>query len=63
MQTNPENELDYVSSYYICKSLYQEGIITFELFDKINRANAQSMGVEPIVEFSYIRQSIGNSVE
>lgn len=63
MQVNTENELDYFASYYICKSLYQEGIITFEQFDRMNRANAQSMGVEPVVEFSHIRQSIGVSVE
>lgn len=60
---NPENELNYFASYYICKGLYQDGIITFEEFDRINRANAQKLGVEPIVEFSHIRQSIGVSVE
>ena len=52
---NPENELDYFASYYICKGLYQDGIITFEEFDRINRANAQKLGVKPIVEFSHIR--------
>ena len=60
---NPENELDYFASYYICKGLYQDGIINFEEFDRINRANAQKLGVEPIVEFSHIRLSIGVSVE
>ena len=63
MQTCAENELDYIASYYIARSLLEDGIIDKELFDKINIANARSMGTYPITYVPHIRQNTSNSVE
>ncbi len=63
MPNKDENEFDYIAAYQILKSLYSDGVISFDLFDKINRSNAAEMGVKPIIEFSHICHGSDNTVE
>ena len=57
MIENIDNLLDYFAALNIIKSLYQESVMSLELFDKINRNIAGHLKVEPITNFSHIRQN------
>ena len=62
MLENLDNLLDYFAALNILKSLYADGIMSFLLFDRINRDIAALLKVEPITDFSHIRQSLNNTV-
>ena len=62
MIENIDNLLDYFAALNILKSLYEDGIMSFELFDKMNRNIAGRLKVEPITNFSHIRQNEKNTV-
>lgn len=62
MLENLDNLLDYFAALNILKSLYADGIMSFLLFDRINRDIAAHLKVEPITDFSHIRQSLNNTV-
>ncbi len=62
MIKNIDNLLDYFAALNILKSLYEDGVMSFELFDKMNRNIAGHLKVEPITSFSHIRQTESNTV-
>ncbi len=43
------NELNYIASFVLAKKLLKAGLISFEVFKKINLANACCFGVAPIL--------------
>ena len=47
-------ELNYIASYILSKIMFEAGLISPTIFEKINLANACSFGVAPIVSYSHI---------
>ena len=47
-------ELNYIASYILSKKMFEAGLISPTIFEKINLANACSFGVAPIVSYSHI---------
>ena len=62
MIENIDNLLDYFAALNIIKSLYEDSVMSYELFDRINRNIAGHLKVEPITNFSHIRQNENNTV-
>ena len=42
-------ELNYIASYILSKKMFKAGLISLEIFEKINLANACCFGVAPIL--------------
>ena len=56
MKSDRYDELDYLIGFTVCENMYNEGVMSFETFCRINRAMARTVGIEPIIELSHIRQ-------
>ena len=56
MKSDRYDELDYLIGFTVCVMIYNEGVMSFETFCRINRAMARTVGIDPIIELSYIRQ-------
>lgn len=48
MSEELKNELTYCAAYSILKSLFERGVITQDVFEKVNALNAESMHCKPI---------------
>lgn len=48
MSEEMNNELTYCAAYSILKSLFERGVITKDIFEKVNALNAESMHCKPI---------------
>ena len=63
MKSDRYDELDYLIGFTVCEKMYNEGVMSFETFCRINRAMARTVGVEPIIKLSHIRQESSDLVK
>ena len=63
MKSDAYDELDFLICFTVCEKMYNEGFISFETFCRINRAMARTVGIEPIIELSHIRQESSDLVK
>ena len=63
MKSDRYDELDYLIGFTVCERMYNEGVMSYESFCRINRAMARTVGVEPIIELSHIRQESSDLVK
>lgn len=45
MKSDRYDELDYLIGFTVCEKMYNESVISFETFCRINRAMARTVGV------------------
>ena len=63
MKSERYDELDYMIGFAVCEKMYNEGVMSYESFRRINWAMARTVGVEPIIELSHIRQESSDLVK
>lgn len=62
LKNNLDNLLEYCAAINILEMLYAECMISFWLLDRTGRDIAAHFKVEPLTDFSHIRQSLNNTV-
>lgn len=63
MQLNAENELDYLMVFILSQNLLENGIISEDVFNSVNRTSARFLGTYEEPLFSYIRKDTSSLVE